>query len=180
MKSIIFVPVKDYFLSRKWVISKFTMPLIAAVVSLIIALTVNVGDSEKIISIFTSFVEVQISVVAILSSFSVAIITFMVSADNPNLQSLKKTPSSEKHYKPVNKKQLSLFQILLSSIAYNVVVEISYLIGLISLSLIQAALPTAYLKYIVALCIFFIVHILLVLLESVSQMYLTFWNSKTE
>lgn len=34
------------------------------------------------------------------------------------------------------------------------------------------------LKYVVAVCIFIILHILLVLLESVAQMYLTFWNKK--
>lgn len=74
--------------------------------------------------------------------------------------------------------QLSLFQILLSNIAYNVVTEIIYLVGLIAISLIQTIFPIYLFKYITSICIFIILHILFVLLESVSQMYLTFWAKK--
>lgn len=70
---------------------------------------------------------------------------------------------------------MSLFQILLSNIAYNVVTEIIYLVGLIAISLIQTIFPIYLFKYITSICIFIILHILFVLLESVSQMYLTFW-----
>ena len=83
-----------------------------------------------------------------------------------------------KQYKPVNGKQLSLFQILLSNITYNVIVEIMYLVGLIVISLMQYILPLPILKYITAICILMILHILFVLLESVTQMYLTFWANK--
>lgn len=67
---------------------------------------------------------------------------------------------------------------MLSNIAYNVIVEIIYLILLIAVVLIKALIPVALLKYIIAVCIFFITHILFILLESVSQMYLTFWSEK--
>lgn len=48
----------------------------------------------------------------------------------------------------------------------------------IAISLIQRLLPIVTLKYITAICIFIILHILFVLLESVAQMYLTFWENK--
>ena len=126
------------------------------------------------INLFSEFVEVQINIVAILISFSVAIITILVSADNKNIEQLKNAPSSD--CKPINGNALSLFQVLLSNIAYNVIVEIIYLILLIAVVLINALLPVALLKYIIAVCVFFIMHILFILLESVAQMYLTFWN----
>lgn len=115
---------------------------------------------------------------AILISFSVAIITILVSADNKNIQCLKETDSNKAQYKLVDGKQLSLFQILLSNIAYNAIVEIVYLVGLIAISLMKNLLPVTTLKYITTVCIFVILHILLVLLESVAQMYLTFWANK--
>ena len=68
------------------------------------------------------------------------------------------------------RKALSLFQVLLSNIAYNVIVKIIYLILLIAVVLIKAILPVVLLKYIIAACVFFIMHILFVLLESVAQM----------
>ena len=178
MKNIIFVPIRDYFISRKKVFIKFLIPTMIALVALLLAIFFNIGDSEKVLSTFSGFIDMQINIVAILISFSVAIITILVSADNKNIQCLKETKSNKMQYKPINGKQLSLFQILLSNIAYNVIVEITYLVGLIAISLMQNLLPIVILKYITAICIFIILHILFVLLESVAQMYLTFWANK--
>ena len=130
MKSIIFVPIKDYFMSRKRVFIKFLIPMLIAVTALLLAIFFDIGNSEKIVLTFSGFIATQINIVAILISFSVAIITILVSADNKNIQCLKETESNKNQYKPVNRKQLSLFQILLSNIAYNVIViiEIIYLV----------------------------------------------------
>ncbi len=178
MNSIIFVPIKDYFISRKRVYIKFLVPMLIALIALLLAMFFNIGNPEKILLTFSGFIDTQINIVAILISFSVAIITILVSADNKNIQCLKETESNKKQYKPVNGKQLSLFQILLSNIAYNVIVEIIYLVGLIVIFLMLNLLPLVTLKYLTAICIFVILHILLVLLESVAQMYLTFWANK--
>lgn len=178
MKSIIIVPIKDYFMSRKRVFIKFLIPMLIAVTALLLAIFFNIGNSEKVALTFSGFIATQINIVAILISFSVAIITILVSADNKNIQCLKETESNKNQYKPVNGKRLSLFQILLSNIAYNVIIEIIYLVGLITISLIENLLPIVSLKYLTAICIFIILHILLVLLESVAQMYLTFWADK--
>lgn len=178
MKTIIFVPIKDYFGSRRKLYRKFLFPLITAFSALIITLIFNIGDASQVLQTFNGFVDTQISIVAILISFSVAIITILVSADNKNIDSLKSTVSNEKDYKAVNNKQLTLFQVLLSNIAYNTIVEVVYLILLIGVGLLYTILPIQILKYILAICVFFIVHIFLVLLESVAQMYLTFWSKK--
>lgn len=178
MKSIIFVPIKDYFISRKRVFIKFLIPLLIALVALLIAIFFDIGNSEKVILTFSGFIDTQINIVAILISFSVAIITILVSADNKNIQCLKETESNKKQYKPVNGQQLSLFQILLSNIAYNVIIEIIYLVGLITISLVTPIFPVVSLKYVTAFCIFIILYILLILLESVAQMYLTFWANR--
>jgi len=178
MKSIIVVPVQDYFKSRKKLFIKFLFPFFIGLISLIITIVFNIGNTEKVTSVFSEFIDTQINIVAILISFSVAIITILVSADNENIRQLKDSESDTAKYKAVNGKQLSLFQILLSNIAYNVIVEVLYLIGLIGIVLIKSIIPLVTLKYITALCIFFILHIFLVLLESVAQMYLTFWDKK--
>lgn len=175
MKSIIFVPIRDYFVSRKRVFIKFLVPMLIAVAALLLTIFFNIGNSEKVVLTFSGFIDTQINIVAILISFSVAIITILVSADNKNIQCLKEKESNKNQYKPVNGQQLSLFQILLSNIAYNVIVEIVYLVGLIAISLMQNFFSVVSLKYIVTICIFIILHILLILLESVAQMYLTFW-----
>lgn len=175
MKTIIFLPIMDYFRSRKKIFLKFLVPLLVGISVLVGALIFDVNNA---LESFSEFIGIQINIVAILLSFSVAIITILVSADNSNIQKLKETQSSVANYKPVNRKQLSLFQIMLSSISYNAVVEIIYLVLLIGVSLIKEIIPVGILKYITAFCMFIIVHILCVLLESVAQMYLTFWDKK--
>lgn len=102
----------------------------------------------------------------------------LVTADNANIKSLKEEMADSTQYKPVGGKHLSLFQILLSNIAYNVIVEIIYLVILIGIALIRPIIPLQALKYVAAVCIFAIMHILGVLLESVAQMYLTFWRNR--
>ena len=138
---------------------------------------VDRNTNAKIIHRFKSVHE-NINIVAILISFSVAIITILVSADNENIRQLKDRASSEKFYKEVNGKRLSLFQIMLSNIAYNTTIEVFYLVILIALSLSKTIVPIVALKIILSFCIVVIVHIFTVLLESVSQMYLTFWEKK--
>lgn len=178
MKSIMVVPVQDYFKSRKRLFIKFLLPFLVGLISLLITLFFNIGNTEKVTAVFSEFIDAQINIVAILISFSVAIITILVSADNENIRQLKDSESDTSKYKPVNGKQLSLFQILLSNIAYNVIVEVLYLIGLIGFVLLKSIIPLEIFKYITAMCIFFILHIFFVLLESVAQMYLTFWDRK--
>lgn len=145
-------------MSRKRVFIKFSIPMLIAVIALLLAIFFNIGNSEKIVLTFSGFIVTQINIVAILISFSVAIITILVSADNKNIQCLKETESNKNQYKPVNGKQLSLFQILLSNIAYNVIIEIIYLVGFITIFLIENLFPIVSLKYLTAICIFIILH----------------------
>lgn len=178
MKTILLVPLRDYYQSRKRIWVKYLIPVVLGLLALAGALIFNIGNEETIRSTFSEFVNVQINVVAILVSFSVAIISILVTADNANTKSLKEEMADSTQYKPVGGKQLSLFQVLLSNIAYNVIVEIIYLVILIGIALIRPIISLQALKYVAAVCIFAIMHILGVLLESVAQMYLTFWRNR--
>lgn len=178
MRTILFIPLRDYYQSRKRLCTKYLIPAVIGLLALAGAFIFDIGNEETVRSTFSEFVNVQINIVAILVSFSVAIISILVTADNTNIKSLKEEKADPDQYKPVGGKQLSLFQILLSNIAYNVIVEIIYLVILIGISLIRLVLPVSALKYFAAVCIFAIMHILGVLLESVAQMYLTFWRNR--
>ena len=178
MKTILLVPLRDYYQSRKRIWVKYLIPVVLGLLALAGALIFNIGNEETIRSTFSEFVNVQINVVAILVSFSVAIISILVTADNANTKSLKEEMADSTQYKPVGGKQLSLFQILLSNIAYNVIVEIIYLVILIGIAIIRPIIHLQALKYVAGVCIFAIMHILGVLLESVAQMYLTFWRNR--
>ena len=85
MKTILLVPLRDYYQSRKRIWVKYLIPVVLGLLALAGALIFNIGNEETIRSTFSEFVNVQINVVAILVSFSVAIISILVTADNVNL-----------------------------------------------------------------------------------------------
>jgi undecaprenyl pyrophosphate phosphatase UppP len=183
-KPLITAAALDYYKTRKKLWLKFLIAFIPALVVGIIlnyvafkqALDINgVSIPVNIGEVFKDFVNVQISAVAILISFFIAIITILVSADNPNIKKLKEKHSTECK-KLSNKQPLNLFQVLLSNITYNVLIEVVYLGFLILCIFLQLYFDDEVHKWLMAICVFFIVHILHILLESVGQMYLTFWK----
>lgn len=70
--------------------------MIIALAALLLVVFFNIGNSEKVLLTFSELIDTQINIVAILISFSVAIITILVSADNKNIQCLKETESNKK------------------------------------------------------------------------------------
>lgn len=102
----------------------------------------------------------------------------MVSSDNENIRKLKSEKSNEIHYKTLGDEQLSLFQVLLSNISYYVMVEIIYMIILIAYVSLALIVPASAIKWLISISVFFLMHILLSMMECVTQMYLTFWKDK--
>jgi hypothetical protein len=179
MKSVILIAVEDYFVTRplKKHIFKGLVGLLPAIGVWLLLRYAITNQDVKIDEVFSSFVNIQISAIAILISFSIAIITILVSADNENIKKIKVTPS--KDCKPVKNsdKPISLFQVLLSNITYNVIFEAVYLLFLIGCIFAQMFITENVIRVLMAICVFCVIHIIHVLLESVGQMYLTFWRS---
>lgn len=164
----------DYLKTRKNIWLKVLVAFVPAVVVGLSLFYIDFNEGVEIADIFKDYINVQISAIAILISFSIAIITILVSADNPNIKRLKEMHSTD--CKPLNGKPLSLFQVLLSNITYNVLIEVTYLILLIFCIFLQLFIADNWYKVLMAISVFFIIHILHILLESVGQMYLTFWK----
>ena len=176
--TFIFLPIKDYLKTRRKLWKQVVLPCLASFFVLIFSYIYDVKNGVDIEKVFSDFVNIQISAIAILISFSLAIITILVSADNENIRKLKKEKASEQFYKKIETEQLSLFQVLLSNISYNVMIEIIYMMILIAYIFLSLILPTYMIKWLTSISVFFLIHILLVLMECVAQMYLTFWKNK--
>ena len=86
-----FLPIIDYFRTRRKVILKFIAPIVCAGVFIGLSFLIPVQENADIPQIFSDFINVLISIVAIFISFSIAIISILVSADNPNIQRLRET-----------------------------------------------------------------------------------------
>lgn len=172
----IFLPIFDYFRTRRKVVLKFIAPIVCAGIFIGLSFLIPTQENTDIAQLFSDFINALISVVAIFISFSIAIISILVSADNPNIQRLRDTQSKDGSMKKLNEKPLTLFQVLLSNLAYNVFIEVLFLVVLIVYLLIKAVIPDVAIRYLIAFGIFCMVHILQILLETVVQMYHTFWK----
>ncbi len=173
----LFLPIIDYFRTRKKVILKFIAPILCAGIFIGLSFFIPLQEDADIPQMFSDFINALISIIAIFISFSIAIISILVSADNPNIQRLRDTESKDGSMKKLNGKPLTLFQVLLSNLTYNVFIEVLFLVVLIVYLLIKAVIPEVAIRYLIAFGVFGIVHILLILLETVVQMYHTFWQN---
>ncbi|MCM1161907.1 MAG: hypothetical protein NC412_11855 [Roseburia sp.] len=76
MKTLfIFLPIRDYIKTRRKLWKQYLIPLAAGIFVLIGAFVVDVGNGIDIEAVFSNFVGIQISGVATLVSFLLAIIT---------------------------------------------------------------------------------------------------------
>ena len=164
----------DYLTTRKRLWVKFVAPSIITAIYAVLMLKLNMNYGVKIDEVFNSFVNVQIGAVAILISFSIAIMTILVTSDSESINNIKKTPSDE--CKPIKGIPLNMFQVLLSNITYKILVEVIYLGILIAFIFAQLFVSEGILKILMGVSIFLITHILHILLESVGKMYFTFWK----
>lgn len=166
---------EDYFKTRKRLWVKFIPPVIVSALYAFAIIMLDVKCEIVIADVFKDFVNVQIGAIAILISFSIAIMTILVTAENKNIIKIKEKETAE--CKPLNGYSMSLFQVLLSNITYNILVEVGYLVLLVIFIFVQLFVCDTWLKVLMGVSVFFIIHILHVLLESVGQMYLTFWKN---
>lgn len=170
------MPITDYLCSRKRIWLCFAISVVPAIILLGVSSVINLQQEYDIVSFFSDFVGYQVNIVAILLSFSIAILTILSTADNDNIRKIKKCPSSIKYYKEVRgNKRLTLFQVLLSSVTYNILCQIMYLSLLIVELLLKALLACSVYKYFTAINVFFIAHIFYVLIDSVISTYFVFW-----
>ncbi len=96
MKTLfIFLPIRDYIKTRRKLWRQYLIPSTAGIFVLIGAFDMDVRDGIDIEAVFSDFVGIQISGVATLVSFLLAIITILVSSDNENIRKLKSEKSSE-------------------------------------------------------------------------------------
>lgn len=176
-----FLPIWDYIYTNKKSWKKIFYPLIIALIALFCALLFNMKKSIDLSLYFSQFIDSQISIIAILISFSIAIITILVTTDNSNIQLLKRKKAKDKNFRPIKRKnktieKLSLFQVLLSNVTYGALIQIIYLILLLVESFVCNVIEIIYLKYMCCINIFFVLHILFILYEAVVNIYFTFWK----
>ena len=84
------MPITDYLCSRKRIWLCFAISVVPAIILLGVSSVINLQQEYDIVSFFSDFVGYQVNIVAILLSFSIAILTILSTADNDNIRKIKK------------------------------------------------------------------------------------------
>lgn len=158
----------DYFrsLQKRNIIFELVIPFVA---SLIIFISIRVNNSEKCLSDYRSNI---ISLVGVLIGFSITAITLLITSNNANIENLKKIKPKDKNGREI---EFSLYHLLLTNFSYLIVIEIL----LISLDLFFPAfnsmLNLSFTTRIVLFSLnsFLLLHILLLNLRTISDLYHT-------
>lgn len=157
----------DYFksLNRRNVIFEWVLPLI--IVALIIFL--NIYNNYNF-EIFFKFRELSLNILGVLLGISIAIITILVTGGGKNLEQIKNIETTV----IINKKLISLYELLLINFSYTIVIEIFIILSCLVLPLFTKfiLLGNEIKIALYGLLVFLTTQILLVTIRNITDFYL--------
>ncbi len=186
-KNKCFVPIKDYCITRKKYVRNLIICATIPVAFLVFFILFDIKEDLDFQGVYSEFINALVTGISILLSFSIAILTVYITSDNKNIERLKEIKASNNNYKPLNKRKgniekigdnqrLTLYQVILSGVTYNILIEMIFLLFLFLQMFFRTVLNNCTYKYFVCIDIFFMLHIFVVLYENIINMYLSFWK----
>lgn len=161
-----FILIIDYFktIKVKIFIYEWLFPLI-------ICLAIYFNFDKMDMSSFKSFKESTLNILGVLLGFSIAIITLIITTSNNNISTIKVIQTK---FQNKSNTQLSLFELILVNFTYTVTIEIFVIISSLLFPLLSHILYfSANLKLILySFLVFFVIHILLITLRNITDLYL--------
>lgn len=158
--------IADYFrtVSKRVFIFEWLLPLLVGV-GIFLLLFFGTTTSATIV-----FKDNAINLLGILVGFSITIITILTTGQGQNLDEIKNKKTNIK----INKKNITLFRLLLINFTYSVIVEVGLIIVcLIYPLLIENINFNQNLKYIgFSILVFLILHIMLLTMRNLTDFYL--------
>lgn len=173
------IPIVDFFrLKKRWEKLLFILvPIIFGVINYIYILFCikNCNLNFKINDVFNDYLNLQINVMALFITFSMAYLTILVTSSSKNVDELKTRTSC---IYELNKQPVFLYQIILTELTYSIIIEII----LLALSFIQKLLLVICSKECIdiffSIDVILLVHIILILLRNVKNIYFSFWKAR--
>jgi hypothetical protein len=176
--SEIFDPVKDFFIIRKGKekLLFYGIPVLVGIISIVLFIFVHGNNDFNLPNFTNEFVNQLITMLTLFVSFTMAYLSIIVSSSSRNIDDLKST-KSEKYYLK-RKKDCTLYQILVSEITYNLLIEILFLLITMVEKFILCISNSMVCKVMLAIDITLFVHVLFIMMIIVKDIYFSFWKSE--
>jgi len=177
----IFDPVKDFYSMRhtqkKELVFFIFVPILVAMMFFMIDFVVVTTRSFTLDGFVLDILNQLIIVLSLFISFNMAYLSIIVTSSSKNVDGLKETLSSE--YILKNRKDYcTLYQVLISEITYTLFLEIAFLLLIFLEKFLMYICNDIIIKFIIAIDIAFLVHVLLLMLITIKNIYFSFWKSE--
>lgn len=179
--SEVFDPVKDFYKMRyknKTETRLFIfLPMLVCIVFLVVDALLSTRRVFSLDDFTDDFLNQIVTMLTLFISFSMAYLSIIITSSSANVDNLKKTLSGVYEFED-SKKGCSLYQVLVCEITYTLIIEICFLLLVMFEKFLIFLLSDILIKYIIAIDIGFFVHILIIMLVTVKDIYYSFWKSE--
>lgn len=118
-----------------------------------------------------------VTVLTLFISFSMAYLSILITSGSGNVDDLKEKASKEYSLER-GQREVTLYQILMDEITYTLIIEIAFLLFIFFQKFLYLLCEEKILKILIAIDIGLLVHVLLLMMMTVKNIYFAFWKCK--
>ncbi len=170
-------PIKDFYEMRvkEEIFISIFIPIVGGWISFIIGSYIH-PKYDFVLSDFCIDVLNQIlTILTLFISFSMAYLSILITSSSKNVDGLKKD-YSEKYF--LKGKACTLYQVLASEITYTLVFEIFFLTLVLAQRFLLYVCSEKLIEILLAIDIALFIHVMLMMLIIVKNIYFSFWKSE--
>ncbi len=169
-------PIKKFYKmnSIKEIKFMWNVPMFIIIISFLISMLPNLKFSIDVYTFANDILDSYITIMTLFVSFTMGYLSILITSNSENINELKAKES--KYFVDKNGKPYKLFQILMSSITYAVIVEILFLIFSVMEKYFLTCINGQIIKGICALDAGIFTHVVIVLLTIIKNIYYSFWK----
>lgn len=172
-------PIKDFYSMRyKQRTEKVVYILLPVIVGILFLILDNIFYARRIFCLddfVRDLLNQLITILVLFISFSMAYLSMIITSSSKNIENLKSTPS-KKYVLKKAKDYCSLYQVIVCEITYMLVFDIMFLLITFFEKFYIYLASNGSLKLIISINIMLLVHVLLIMLVSVKDIYYSFWR----
>lgn len=173
----IFDPLFDFYRMRKGKIKEIIVLIVFPILLGVVTFFAEPFIKEKNVALFVfaeDIVGQLITVLALFISFCMAYLSIILTSNSENVVKLKEVKS---RYYSLHNEACTLYQVDANEITYVLLIEIIFLMGVFAEKFLITWVNTFAIKIMLCIDISMIIHILLVMLLVVKDIYFSFWRN---
>ena len=170
-------PLKDFYKMRKTseILVVVTVPILFMIVVFMASLMLRSTSNINIYDLCVDFLNQLVTILTLFISFSMAYLSIIITSSSNNIDGLKGTES--KKYS-IDGKKCTLYQVLHVDLTYTLVIQIFFLAMVLFERFLICVIDKMVIRFIIAVDVAGMVHVLLMMLIIVKNIYYSFWKSE--